>query len=347
MKKLASLFFTLFILFQSNVAHAQLDLGIILEGGSADANTYLQNYMAPMFRGLGFGMNGGWYNTAKPHKTLGFDLTVTLMASKVPEADEFFTFNNSDYNNIYYANGSSVRVPTMFGPNLGADDLPELSIRDFDDVDGDGDITEELLRISAPTGLGLEEGELGDLLPFNAVPVPMIQLGVGLIKGTDLKVRYIPKQNVEDDASIQLFGLGLMHDITQWLPGEKLFPLSLSVFAGYTGMETEIFLDKDAGQSMLLEANSFMGQIIASKKILVFTPYAGIGWATSNADVTLKGTYETESATLVDPLQFNYEDSGFRANLGLMIKLAVITFSGEYAFQEYDTYSFGIGISIR
>ena len=71
-------------------------------------------------------MNGGWYNTAKPHKTLGFDLSVSLMATKVPKADEFFTFNNSDYTNFYYANGNSVSVPTMFGPNLGADDLPRF-----------------------------------------------------------------------------------------------------------------------------------------------------------------------------------------------------------------------------
>ena len=166
MKYLNKIAIALFLVLSFN-AKAQLDLGLLLESGSEDANTYLENYMAPMFRGLGFGLNGGWYNTAKTHKKFGFDLSITMMASKVPEADEFFTFNNSDFKNLYYADGSSVRVPTMFGPNLGADDLPQLSVRDFDDTDGDGDITDELIRISAPTGLGLDEGDIGELLPFN------------------------------------------------------------------------------------------------------------------------------------------------------------------------------------
>ena len=65
-------------------AKAQLDLGLLLEAGSADANTYLQNYMAPAFIGLGFGMNVELYHTAKPHKTLGYDLTGSLIDSKVP-----------------------------------------------------------------------------------------------------------------------------------------------------------------------------------------------------------------------------------------------------------------------
>lgn len=346
MKYLNKIAIALFLVLSFN-AKAQLDLGLLLESGSEDANTYLENYMAPMFRGLGFGLNGGWYNTAKTHKKFGFDLSITMMASKVPEADEFFTFNNSDFKNLYYADGSSVRVPTMFGPNLGADDLPQLSVRDFDDTDGDGDITDELIRISAPTGLGLDESDIGEFLPFNSVPVPMIQLGVGLIKNTDLKVRYIPKQDFDGDATLELFGVGIMHDITQWLPAEKLLPLDLSLALGYTSMKSEIFLDKDANQSMALEANSFLAQVIASKEILTFTPYVGLGYATANSNVALKGRYETESSTLVDPIQFDYQNNGFRANVGLRIRFAVITFTGEYAFQEYETLSVGMGVTIR
>jgi len=338
---------TVFVLTLCFNAKAQLDLGLLLEAGAGDATTYLQNYMAPAFRGLGYGMNGGWYQTAKPHKTLGFDLSVSLMASQVPEADEFFSFKNSDYTNFYYANGNSVNVPTMFGPNLGADDLPQLSVRDFSDEDNDGDLSEELIRISAPTGLGLEESEVGDLLPFNAVPTPMVQLGVGLFKGTDLKVRFVPEQNVEDEATISLLGFGLMHDITQWLPGEKIIPFSLSVFGGFTQLNTEIFLNDEKTQSMALEANSFLAQAIISKKILFITPYAGLGYATSSANVKLKGTYETENGDLVDPIDFGYEDNGFRANVGLTLHLAIIRINAEYAFQEYDTVTVGFGISIR
>lgn len=335
-----------FALLLSFNAKAQLDLGLLLEAGANDASKYLEGYMSPLFRGLGFGMNGGWYQTAKPHQTLGFDLSVSLMSSQVPAADEFFTFNNSEFDNFYFAGGNSVQVPTMFGPNLGADDLPQLTVRDFSDEDGDGDTMEELIRLSAPTGLGLQEGDLGDILPFNAVPVPMVQLGVGVIKGTDVKLRFIPEQDF-DDATLSLMGVGLLHDITQWLPGEDIFPVSLSVFAGITQLNTEIFLNDEKTQSMALEANSFMGQVIASKKFLFVTPYVGLGYASANSNVTLKGTFETENSTLTDPVDFDVQTSGFRANAGLTLELAVIRINAEYAFQEYNTLTVGFGISIR
>lgn len=348
MKKLLTFFAAVLLFFSSFNLKAQVDIGLLLEGGAQDLNTYLENYMSPLFRGLGFGMNGGWYQTAKPHKTLGFDLSVSMIASQVPDANQFFTFNNSDYTNFFVEGANSAQVPTIMGPNTPADDQIPIRVRDIFDFDNDGNTQESLYGFGALPGAGWSDSEIGGLLPFNAVPVPMVQLGVGLFKGTDLKVRYIPKYIIEDQASLELLGFGLMHDITQWLPGEKLFPLSLSVFAGYTGMKTEIFLDKDAGQSMQLEATSFIGQIIASKKLFIFTPYAGIGWAGSNADVTLKGNYtDRNDRVYTDPLKLQYEDSGFRANLGLMIELAVVRFSGEYAIQEYNSVTLGFGISIR
>jgi len=346
--RIKTLISAILLLCTIKIAVAQEDIGDILEGSIGDANTYLKNYMAPAFTGLGFGMNGGWYQTAKPHNTFGFDLTVSLIASKVPDVDRFFTFRNSDYTNFFYAQGNEVQVPTIFGPNETSTVLPQISVRDFTDQDNDGSFDEENLRFTAPGGLGLTEGELGEILPFNAVPVPMIQLGVGLIKNTDLKVRYIPTQNIEDDAQLSLLGFGLMHDITQWLPGEKIFPLSLSFFAGYTQLESEIYLNDDRTQSMTLKANSFLAQIVASKKFFLFlVPYVGLGYSTSNSNFGLLGTYETDVETLVDPISFEYRNSGFRTNIGLTLDFAIFNFNAEYAIQEYDTFSVGFGISIN
>ncbi|NQZ77234.1 MAG: hypothetical protein HRT61_14205 [Ekhidna sp.] len=52
---------------------AQVDFGTFLEASAEDANTLLENYLRPAFLGFGYGINSGWYNTAKPHKLLGFD----------------------------------------------------------------------------------------------------------------------------------------------------------------------------------------------------------------------------------------------------------------------------------
>ena len=169
MKNLTKLFILLTcVAFMPKVTYAQIDFDTFLEAGIQDANTLMRQYMEPAFVGFGFGMNSGWYNTAKPHKTLGFDLTFSVSVAKVPSAKEFFTFVNSDYQNVRLSNASDNQLPTLFGPNLGADDLPELTFLD-------PDTGLELIRISAPTGLGIDED-----LPFNAVPTPNGSTGCGI-----------------------------------------------------------------------------------------------------------------------------------------------------------------------
>jgi hypothetical protein len=43
-----------------------------------DAKSFLQAYLNPLGNGLGAITNNGWYNTARPHKLLGFDATCYL-----------------------------------------------------------------------------------------------------------------------------------------------------------------------------------------------------------------------------------------------------------------------------
>ena len=327
-------------------SHAQIDIDSFLEAGVDDANRLLELYMQPAFEGFGFGMNSGWYNTAKPHKFLGFDVTASVSLARVPDSRTFFTFNSSEYTNVFYASdnaNTSVDIPTLFGPNLGADDLPQLSFRDFDDIDNDGNTMEELIRISAPTGLGIDEGSI----PWNAVPVPMAQIGVGLFKGTEVKLRYIPEQDFDGDATVKMFGIGVMHDIKNYIPGEKLLPFDLSLFAGYTNLESTVTIDDGSNQFAEFKASSWTVQAVASKKLFFLTVFAGLGYSNYDVDFAMRGTYNTESEALVDPINFNYANNGVRTNVGIRFKLLFLTLTGEYAIQEYNTITAGIGVSIR
>ncbi|OEK05425.1 DUF6588 family protein [Roseivirga misakiensis] len=310
-----------------------LDFDTFLEAGLADANLLLESYLQPAFEGFGFGMNSGWYNTAKPHKFLGFDISASLSLARVPDSRQFFQLP-AGLTNVSLTNpNDSRRLPTIFGPNLGADDLPELRFTN--------DSGEELIRISSPTGLGIDNE-----LPFNGVPTPMVQLGVGLFKGTELKVRFVPEQTF-DDGSVQLFGVGVMHDIKQYLPAEKLLPFDLSVFLGYTNLKASVDIDADANQSAEFEANAFLVQGVISKKILFFTAFAGLGYSNYDINFSMLGDYSTETTTFVDPVQLQYKDNGIRTNVGVRVKLLFLTLTGEYALQEYNTLTAGVGISIR
>src|SRR5690349_13001378 len=101
------------------------DFEDLMNGSKADANYLMNGYAAPFLKAVGAGFNQGWYNTARTHKTLGFDLTVSVAAISIPESDRFFTVDNSKLSNIYLATdhrGVAVnqttgkgKVPTIFG----------------------------------------------------------------------------------------------------------------------------------------------------------------------------------------------------------------------------------------
>jgi hypothetical protein len=335
MKKIAII---LVLLIGGSKTFAQINFDTFLEGGAADANSYLGSYLEPAFVGFGYGLNSGWYNTAKPHKLLGFDITAGVSLATVPEEAQFFTFNDADYSRMAASDGTgTAELPTLFGPNLHRNDIPELT---FFDANGN-----ETLRSTALTGSGIEEA---DFYPFSSamVPAPYAQIGIGLIKNTEVKLRLFPEQDFEGN-TVNMFGLGVMHDIKQWIPGMKLLPFDLSGFFGFNRMTTSLLVDEDAGQTSELNISGTTFQAIASKKLALLTVYGGLGFITTSTDFSLLGDYEVAGATLSDPIAFEYSSSGMRANVGARIKLLVLTLHAEYAIQKYNTLTVGLGISVR
>lgn len=340
MKKI---YLSLFLTLSLFVSYGQIDFGSLLEGGTEDANVLLGKYLEPAFEGFGYGMNSGWYNTAKPHKLLGFDLTVTANMARVPEGAKFYTLNEADFNNITIRGAENApngpyQAPTVFGPNLDADDIPYL-------VFNEG--TDDELSITAPSGLGLDEA-----IGLRSIPVPAVQLGIGLVKGTEIKLRLIPQQTFGDPGSqfnTSLFGIGLMHDVKQWIPGIKNLPFDLSAFVGYNKFSNTFELDYDSNGDLRtgefnVSGTTFQG--IISKKLAVLTVYGGLGFITSKSDFALLGDFEIDGVP-EDPISLEYSSGGVRANAGARLKLAVFTFHAEYALQKYSTFTAGFGISVR
>lgn len=333
MKFLKITLISTFIVGATFTSKAQLDFSTFLEGGVNDANTILQNYLEPAFLGFGYGINSGWYNTAKPHKLLGFDVTTTFNFAMVPSKAEFFTINPADYDNISLSGLTPTdRAPTLFGPNLPADELPLL------DYANEGNS----ITISSPTGLGLDEA-----IAFNAVPSAMVQAGIGIIKNTDIKIRFVPKYE-DDDFSFEMFGIGIMHDLKQWVPGFKQMPIDISGFVGWNRIESTLFLNDTQTQTAVFSTNGFTLQGLVSKKFALLTVFGGIGIATTSSNFELLGDYETEAGPIGSgEINFDYSSTGPRINAGFRLKLLILTLHADYAIQKYNTLTIGAGLSIR
>jgi len=334
----------LFTITSFSSAMAQDNLDDLLKGSIADATILLQGYISPAMKSLGSGLNQGWYNTAKPHDRFGVDLTISTSLMYIPPSEKFYLVDNTklekislvqyDGVNIDPTNGSA-NVPTFFGP----DRSPSYQV--FHN-DGSSKI------VDGPGGIDIKDA----IKIADALPVPMYQLGFGFPKGFDIKLRFAPTITL-GDFKFNLLGIGLMHDVGQYLPVVKALPVDISLLVGYTKIEVEQGLSGTTigqNQKGLLEFNSTTFQALVSKKISVLTLYGGVGYDMSKSNIAMQGTYDLDGddiAETKDPVNLDFSVSSARATLGLRLKFAVFTLHTDYTFAHFNALNAGFGINVR
>lgn len=322
---------------------AQDDIDKLLREGVADGKYLLNGYLNPFMKSLGQGLNQGWYNTAKPHKVVGFDLTITTSLMYVPNSDRFFYVDNNKLSSIELLTGpggtpQSGKVPTFFGPDK------DVTFRSKGSTDPADEFT-------GPSGLDPKK-EIG----VNALPVPMATFGIGLPKGTDLRIRFTPSIDLGSQGTFNLWGVGVMHDIKQYIPGIKLLPFDLSGFFGYTQFKlnvgydgSEIAGDKQKG---IFSSSATTIQGVISKKVSVLTVYGGAGYNIAKSKLGMRGWYDFNDNGIRDngetnPLTMSFAASGPRVSAGFRLKLAVFTLHADYTVQKYRALTVGFGINVR
>lgn len=298
------------------------------ENGTRDINTILNGYMNPLMKGIGYGFSNGWYNTAKAHESLGFDLTFTTTFVTVPDDDLFYQIGTLEELSITRP-VQPAEVPTVFGPNTAPEFMHNTTGQTFD---------------------GLPGVDMQGLVGFSAVPIPMPQIGIGIIKGTELRFRYLPTINVEQ-VSASLWGVGVLHDFKQHIPGIAILPFDMSAFVGYTKAGFERPVDGDESKLMEIDVNSLTFQALISKKLSIFTAYGGVGYSRNSMGFKMTGSYDVDgidtTPEIVDPIDLSASSGGPKLTAGFMLKLAVITLHFDYTLQEYSSFTGGLGISVR
>ncbi len=320
---------------------------------SDDASLLTENYLRPAMEGLMYSMNGGWATTAKVHKKFGFDITIGFNASFVPDASQAFDFVPGDYTFLSLPNGES-ELQTVMSEN-DVETTIDISI-------DNGDGTFKVASFDMPGGITED-------LPVNAVPAPTVQVGFGLPFKTDIKARFVPTLNFDDDVEASLIGFGLQHDLTQYFgPMDKL-PLSISILGAFTNMKVAYAInDEDATDDVAVtngeaefKMNTWTVQALASIDLKVITFYGSVGYNNGKTTAKMKGdytlTYDVEDGagnqigtvneTISNPINLDFEANGMRATLGTRLNLGPFKIFGDYTFQEYNTATLGIALSFR
>jgi hypothetical protein len=354
-KRLGALISAIFIF--TSVSFSQFKNVDFLKSVPADGAKYLQAYISPWVNAFGSGMNGGWYNTAKPHKFGGFDITTNISVGMVPSSAGTFELSSIGLSSAMTATG---KASTISGPNTAG---PAMAYK----VSG---VT--LASFNAAPGTN-----------WKMIPVPSAQIGIGLPFGTELKGRFIPKINIKD-GNISLWGVGVVHSIMQYFPGNKLLPFDVSLFGGYTKLTGNVPIGLQPGtptnyttpyslatsfndQNLNIVVSAMNVSAIASLNLPVITFYGGLGYCKSKTVMEFTGNFPTPylvTPTLpaVPYAEYNNNGvktgkdfpsmeienfSGLRANIGFRIKLAVITIHADYTKAQYNVFTTGLGISFR
>jgi hypothetical protein len=339
---------------QSN-SYAQLgDIGSILQAGTDDAELLTESYLKPFANGFGSGINAGWVNTARPHKKLGFHIMIRPSLALVPSSDEMFDLSELALQRLEPASSTNTMTPTLAGDNVAG---PEVGI--YETYQGQ---RVEVASFNMPQGTG-----------FPYVPAPTVQAGVGLIKKTELMLRYTPKIQIDKYGDFQSFGAGVKHDILQWLPGGKAIPIDLSVMVAFQNMNLGSDLDLNAddptvqqdpdyngnydNQRVELKTTAYTVDAIVGKTLPFISVYGGLGFESSTMDVNMNGDYpipavnsqgQKQYQTITDPIGISMEGSNkLHALVGLRLKIAVLTIYAEYKQASYANLNGGIGISFR
>ena len=306
--------------------HGQLkEIEKFLDAGGDNVEALTKAYLSPLPNGIITGLNSGWTTKAKPTKTLGFSLQLRASFATVPAVEQIFDANTIGLEGISVSPGKS---STIAGENINGQilTLPDNS------------------TLTLPSGIN-----------FPYVPTPMVQANLGLFLGTDVTVRYVPEVDLQDFGSVDLLGVGIKHDLNQWIPGGKLLPVDLTVMAAYTQFNMSIDLEFNQGaQGQRVESatQALVTNFLIGKTIPLLSAYAGIGYQLGDFELNMLGDYIIGSgvrqSTLTDPVSYTQSyNGGIHLIAGAQIKLALFRLFAEVTTAEYTTFNGGIGIGLR
>lgn len=273
--------------------HAQESVVNLFKAGAADLNTVANGYLKPFGNSFSTGLGSNWYNTADVHGVLGFDFTIGFTGVLTPKSDQ--TFDLTGLKNLKSVNGET-SAPTFAGSGSGVD-LELTQKVNNQDV--------KVVSFTTPKGIS------------KVMPVPSLQLTVGLPVVNDLSLRLSPKVKT-GDYETSMWGVGIKHNFKRWIPGLKLLPFDAAALVAYSqfnvqynipqgsvitpdklisnsNIQTDYTNNPDPtpyyGQNMHLKAKAFTAAVIVSKKLVFITPYIGLGMTKTSFDIAMAGTY--------------------------------------------------------
>ena len=336
-------FFKIILLFFSPFLFSQNGLENLLLAPKYESQNLFERYLKPALKGSIYLMNSGWYSTAKVHKKLGFDLTISLNSVVVPDGEKSF-----DISNFKLIESEIKNLPSIFGDSKNE----ELNV-----IIPKSDLHPQLKATF------FSPGGIKDQLPLGIVSSPSIQVSIGLPFKSEVTLRYLPEYN-RNRVYFSNYGIGFKHDILQYFTFLKKIPsLNVSAFGAYSIMSINYDIQsaerfRGINQISEFDITNYKFQILTSFNLKIIEFYGGIGISGGNSSFSINGEYELDYVVdgdsntkfpikISDPVKINYSIHELSKNFGFKFKFLFLHAFIDYTLQEYDVVTIGTSINFR
>lgn len=286
-----------------SIVNAQNDISNIFKAGVADLNTVAEGYLKPAGNSFSAGLGTDWYNTAAVHKPWGFDLTFGVGAIQAPASDQ--TFSLTGLTNLKPTVAGTTTAPTFMGKGDGVE-LNLYQPQYLSNGNANPLYGQKIVSFTTPSGVS------------KYVPAASIQFTLGIPYINDVSIRLVPKVTVSGFGA-SMWGIGIKHNIKQWIPVVKDLPFDAAVVLAYSKFDMNYAFSADnqitpdklvsggvttqadpntssndyTTQGMKISATAKTANLVFSKKFLFITPYVGFGFTSTNFDLSMTGNYPT------------------------------------------------------
>ncbi|WP_438969558.1 DUF6588 family protein [Nonlabens sp.] len=271
MKTFLNFSFIILILLGSQESQSQLGLNEV----ATDILFIIDGYNEPAAEASVMQTGAGWFHTAKSLDLFKTNIAIGISGLPFPNSKKNFTVKDSDFSNVDIRDGDQASIPTTLGGR-------GLTFFDFE-IDG------EAYEFQAFSGIR------SDLFAM-----PYIQGQIGLWKETELTLRLVP-QLVIDKSSYAVYGLGLKHNISQYLFKENR-TLEIAVYGNYNLTDLNIDFEEPLElapsngnpplailDGSLIDFHSINTGLVVSKDLNKWTFSTSLNYNTSWVDYSLTG----------------------------------------------------------
>ncbi len=312
------------ILFYSGIAFAQFDdIGDI----AGDLVFLADKYVSPAAEASAYQSSGGWYTSA--NKKGLWDLEISLQGNLlfIPNKSKNFLLDESDLQNLsIQGDATSANLPTA----LGKDNYVVI----------EGNIGDDSFEFDSPEGIN-----------ETYVRHAQLQASLGLWEGTSFIGRFSPKIKI-NKTYYQILGFGLQHNLSQWIPSIKETSFNFSgllTYSFYSVSDTFTAVNLPIGtlNSVVVDGESLMFNLIASKQIKKFTFSSAIGITSSKFDYQVGGQGDLVLNTLNQALgTINESKTNFKADLGIDYRFYDFSINTMLTFGNYTNLIFGLNMNL-